>query len=154
MYERILVPVDGSATSRRGLQEAIALAKLTHARLRLLHVVDELSLSLALDPALALNLDWLGTLRKEGQRILQEAGDRVRAEGIEVDGVLVEDYQQGLAQVVARDAVGWHADLIVLGSHGRRGVGRMFLGSDAEQIVRIAPVPVLLVRAAPGAAAP
>ena len=48
---------------------------------------------------------------------------------------------------MAEQARQWPADLIVIGTHGRRGVGRMLLGSDAEQIVRTAPVPVLLVRA-------
>jgi nucleotide-binding universal stress UspA family protein len=46
-----------------------------------------------------------------------------------------------------RHAKSWGAELIVIGTHGRRGVGRILLGSDAEQTVRIAPVPVLLVRA-------
>jgi nucleotide-binding universal stress UspA family protein len=48
---------------------------------------------------------------------------------------------------VIEQAKAWGADLIVIGTHGRRGVGRLLLGSDAEQIVRMAPVPVLLVRA-------
>ena len=51
-----------------------------------------------------------------------------------------------MGETVANAARLWNADLIVVGTHGRRGVGRMLLGSGAEQIVRLAPVPVLVVR--------
>ena len=57
-----------------------------------------------------------------------------------------ERYLAAGAQVaVVEEAVEWKADLIVIGTHGRRGASRLLLGSDAEQIVRCAPVPVLLV---------
>ena len=69
MYERILVPVDGSLTSNRGLDEAIRLATLTHARLRLIHVIDELSFALAMDAYAGYAGDWLGELRANGARI-------------------------------------------------------------------------------------
>ena len=148
MYQRILVPVDGSSTAQRGLDEAIALARLTHGRVRVLHVIDELSLPAALDPALALSLNWLGSLRDAGAKVLDEAGARARAEGVEVETVAVDNFKRPLCAVVAEEAARWPADLIVLGSHGRRGTERVLLGSDAERIVRQAAVPVLLVHAA------
>ncbi|WP_331713029.1 universal stress protein [Variovorax sp. HW608] len=52
-----------------------------------------------------------------------------------------------MPELVTNEAASWPADLIVLGTHGRRGAKRLFLGSSAEQILRIAPVPILLVRA-------
>jgi nucleotide-binding universal stress UspA family protein len=61
--------------------------------------------------------------------------------------VLHDDFSIPLDARVASEARQWPADLIVLGTHGRRGVGRWLLGSDAERIARYAPVPVLLVRA-------
>lgn len=153
-YRRLLVPVDGSDASDRGLDEAIELARLTQGRLRLVHVVDELSMALALDPSLTLTADWLGRLREQGSRILQRNAERVRAARLDVETLLVDDFKRRLWSVVAAEAQAWLADVIVLGSHGRRGFERLAVGSDAEQIVRHAPVPVLLVHAAMSAAEP
>jgi nucleotide-binding universal stress UspA family protein len=144
MYQRILVPVDGSPTSDRGLEEAIQMAKLTNARLRMIHVVDELSLTLYTE---AFAGNWLDELRAGGALILEKAQALVRERGIEVDTLLVDNFSGPVDDTVASEATKWPADLIVLGTHGRRGVGRWMLGSDAERILRIAPCPVLLVRA-------
>jgi nucleotide-binding universal stress UspA family protein len=66
---------------------------------------------------------------------------------VAVDSLLVECFARRTSEIVCEQAIAWHADLIVVGTHGRRGMRRMMLGSDAEQIVREAPVPVLVVRA-------
>ena len=146
MYERILVPVDGSPTSSRGLDEAVRVAALTHASLRLIHVVDDLPLALSAD-ACSPNLgDLVALLRAGGETILRDARKQVEAAGIPVDTVLRDTFEGRVCDQVVDEATAWHADLIVLGTHGRRGPGRVLLGSDAEQILRLAPVPVLLVR--------
>lgn len=146
MYQRILVPVDGSPTSRRGLAEAIRLAKLTQARLRLLHVVDALSFSLSASGFGTASGDVFGMLRESGQAILTGAKAEVDKAGVPVDTVLYDTLEGRVCDQVVDEAIRWDADLIVLGTHGRRGVGRLVLGSDAEQVVRVSPVPVLLVR--------
>jgi len=105
MYQRILVPIDGSETSDRGLEEALRLARLDGGSVRLIHVVDPQK---------------------------------------HVPGYIT--CAARLCDVVAAQAKSWKADLIVIGSHGRRGVERALLGSDAERILRVAPVPVLLVK--------
>ena len=64
-----------------------------------------------------------------------------------VDTVLKDSFAGRVSDLVIKEAGAWPADLIVLGTHGRRGLGRLFMGSDAEAIVRSAPVPVLLLRA-------
>jgi nucleotide-binding universal stress UspA family protein len=151
MYQRILVPVDGSPTSNAGLAEAIKLAKLTGARLRLLHVVDELPFVLSAEGYAAVTSDVLALLRETGERVLQQARQQVVDSGIEVDVQLCDSLESRLSKHVAEQAEAWHADLIVLGTHGRRGVSRMLIGSDAEQVLRTAPVPVLLVRSADSA---
>ena len=79
--------------------------------------------------------------------MLQEASTQVRAAALEVETELVENYAGRVSDLIIDKAREWGAQLIVLGTHGRRGVGRMLLGSDAEQILRQSPVPVLLVRA-------
>ena len=73
----------------------------------------------------------------------------MRGRGIPVQTVMLETIAGPAADLIVRQAKRWRADLIVLGTHGRRGLRRLVLGSDAEQIVRTSPVPVLLVRARP-----
>jgi len=148
MYQRILVPIDGSPTAERGLAEAIKLGRLTGAQLRLIHVVDELSFALSASQGMTLTGDVLDMLREAGAEILAQGAASVRAAGLQVDTVLKDSFAGRVSDLVISEASAWPADLIVLGTHGRRGVGRLFLGSDAETIVRSAPVPVLLLRAA------
>ena len=143
MYQRILVPIDGSATSDRGLDESIRLAKLTGARLGLVHVVDRLIYSTGMEFDSG---DIAGILMDAGAQILAKAKARVEASGVPVETVLADSYEGRVCDVVVAQAQVWNADLVVIGTHGRRGVRRLFIGSDAEQIVRVAPVPVLLVR--------
>jgi nucleotide-binding universal stress UspA family protein len=147
MYQRILVPIDGSSTSNRGLEEAIRLAKLTQGRLRLFHVIDELSFALAMDAYAGYAGDWLKVLRENGAQILEAGRSTAQAAGVEVETVLHDSFTGSVHELVTAEAGSWPADLIVLGTHGRRGVGRVVMGSSAEHIVRYAPVPVLLVRA-------
>ena len=154
MYQRILVPLDGSATAQRGLEEATRLAKLTQGRLRVIHVIDELSFALAMDAYAGHAGDWLSVLRQDGERVLAEAKAVVEAAGVEADTVLYDRRNGQVHELVTAEAANWPADLIVLGTHGRRGVGRVVMGSSAEHILRHAPVPVLLVRAPESEAMP
>lgn len=147
MYQRILVPVDGSPTSQRGLDEAIRLAQIMKGRLRLIHVIDELSFAVAMDAYSGYAGDWLGVLREAGQRVLDDGKAVAAAAGVEVETVLCDSFHGAVHEMVTAEAAKWPADLIMIGTHGRRGVGRLLLGSSAEHILRYAPVPVLLVRA-------
>ena len=147
MYKRILVPVDGSATSAKGLDEAIRLAKLTGASLEVVNVVDDMSLAFAVDAYANYPNDVLATLRNEGQEVLDQAKERAAGEGIRADTKVLDNFGARVADLIVDEAEAAKADLIVIGTHGRRGLGRWLMGSDAEQILRLAPVPVLLVRA-------
>jgi nucleotide-binding universal stress UspA family protein len=150
MYQRILVPFDGSVTSGRGLDEAIKLAELCGASLRILHVVNELGTISGLESCAAYSAEVISLLHEGGLEILANGKARVAAAGVAVDTRLVENFSMRLSDVVAEEALVWKADVIVIGTHGRRGVRRMVLGSDAEAILRTSPVPVLLVRAPEG----
>ena len=90
--------------------------------------------------------DIASVLIDAGAKILAEAKARVEASGVTVDTFLSESFGSRVCDFVVEQAKLWNADLIVIGTHGRRGVRRLYSGSDAEQIVRTAPVPVLLVR--------
>jgi len=146
MYSKILVPVDGSPTSNRGLDEAIKLARLTSAKLKLLHAVDLVSFAVAPEAGMAATPELLTLVREGAQYILDQARARVEASGLQAETMLVDTFAGRVCDLVADEAARWGADLIVIGTHGRRGVSRLVLGSDAEQIARLAPVPVLLVR--------
>ncbi|MCC6472638.1 MAG: universal stress protein [Burkholderiales bacterium] len=154
MYKKILVPIDSSKTSARGLEEAIKLAKAEGARLFLLHVVDEF---IALQDAMGAGFyagELFEGLREGGRRLLARAEARVRARGLPVRSILVEEPAARVAEVIVAQAKKLGAQIIVLGTHGRRGVSRLVMGSDAEGVLREANVPVLLVRAPEGEAAP
>ncbi|KQT10876.1 universal stress protein [Ramlibacter sp. Leaf400] len=139
MYRRILVAVDGSDTSNKALVAALQLARDRDAQVLLLHCVDELLL-------LAAGGLGVGSAPERGSRVLEDAEAIAKAAGVRVDKRLVDMPAQRLGETVAEHARDWKADLVVIGSHGRRGLGRLLLGSGAEQILRLAPVPVLCVR--------
>jgi nucleotide-binding universal stress UspA family protein len=145
MYKRILVPVDGSATSARGLREAIRLAKDQGARVRLVHVVDESMAIGYVESGLELQ-PMIDGLVASGTRILKRASDAARKAGVRAESQLYESMAGSAAATILRDARKWRPELIVMGTHGRRGLRRVVLGSDAEHVLREATVPVLLVR--------
>jgi nucleotide-binding universal stress UspA family protein len=146
MYDRILVPVDGSPTSNLGLAEAIKLAKLTGARLLLLHAIDIAAVSVTPEASAAMPA-LFDAMRDAGNEILAKARAAAEGAGAKAETVLVDTLAGRVSDLVVDQAKKWKADLIVIGTHGRRGVSRLLIGSDAEQVVRAAPVPVLLVRA-------
>ena len=148
MYSKILVPVDGSETSARGLAEAIRLARAGGGRIRLVHVVDTMSIAMSPGGAYTLTQETLDLLKQSGQEVLAKARAAVEAAGVAVETALHDSLVSRVCDVVVDEAKSWGAELIVLGTHGRRGVRRALMGSDAEQIVRQTPVPVLLVRSA------
>lgn len=146
MYQKILVPVDGSTTSDQAIAAAIGLARSFGSQLRLVHVVEEMAYLAGYDQFGGYSGELVRVMRESGQRVLDEAVERVRREGIPVEGVLFDQFGERLAETVARDARAWDADLIVVGTHGRRGMSRALLGSGAEQIIRLAPTPTLVIR--------
>ncbi|MCE9661692.1 MAG: universal stress protein [Burkholderiales bacterium] len=146
MYKRILVPVDGSPTSMSGLGEAIRMATLAGASLRLMHVLDAWSYANGFETPAIYCEEVLPHMKQEGARILDEARECVLKAGLAVSTVLIEKVTQRVSELVVAQASEWQADVIVIGSHGRHGFDRVMMGSDAEQIVRHAQVPVLVVR--------
>ncbi|HAL37975.1 MAG TPA: universal stress protein [Polaromonas sp.] len=146
MYKRILVPVDGSETSNKALVAALQLAKDAGGRVRLVHVVEELAYLSGYEQFGGYSDELFRVMRETGTKVLNDGMAIAQAAGIEADNLLFDNLGGRLAEVVADAAKQWNADLIVVGTHGRRGVGRMLLGSGAEQIIRLAPMPVLVVR--------
>jgi len=90
--------------------------------------------------------DLLTVLAEAGEQILSDAKQVAQKSGVGAETVMHHSFTGRVCDVVIKEATDWKADLIVIGTHGRRGAGRFFLGSDAEQVLRLATVPVLLVR--------
>jgi nucleotide-binding universal stress UspA family protein len=152
MYSRILVPIDGSPTSERGLDEAIALAGRLGSTLHLLNVVDARMLIgevAVYAPPNQLLEDW----REAGDKLLADASARAMAKGVSAAGTVLCDPGLRVCDLILREARDCGAGLIVMGTHGRRGLSRLTMGSDAEMVLRESPVPVLMVRAKGGDAA-
>lgn len=145
MFNRILVPIDGSDTGKLGLDTAVRLAKEQHATLRIIHVVNE-AMVLATYEGDLYTGELINALRESGRAILRDAEKQLAGEGMVAEAALLEGRGAQAGEAIVEDAKTWQADLIVLGTHGRRGLRRVVMGSDAEHVVRATPVPVLLVR--------
>jgi nucleotide-binding universal stress UspA family protein len=144
MFKRILVPVDGSEPSTKALVAALQLAREAGGRVRVVHALDELSYVTGFE----YGVDVMGLAREQAGKVVQDAMDVAKSAGVPADSRLLEAPGQRLGDVVAQEASAWEADLVVVGTHGRRGIGRVVLGSGAEQVIRMAPVPVLVMRQA------
>jgi nucleotide-binding universal stress UspA family protein len=144
MYTRILVPLDGSESGERALQEAVALAQEGKSTLELLHVVGDYPL--LADMVSAADMPALHhAMKRRGQDLLAAATYAASVRGVKAQARIVEIDGQRVAQVIVAQACEHDCGLIVMGTHGRRGFNRLVVGSDAEQVIRTSPVPVLLV---------
>ncbi|WP_254839167.1 universal stress protein [Natronomonas marina] len=139
MYERILFPTDGSEGAEAALEHAIDHAVTYDAALHVLYVVEENV------PVLeAGDVTLLDALEAEGERILEAASERATAAGVGTVQATVgggSPYRTILEYAEDNDI-----DLIVMGTHGRRGIDRFLLGSVTEKVVRTADCPVVTVR--------
>ncbi|WP_420996021.1 universal stress protein [Cupriavidus sp. 30B13] len=145
-YKKIVVAVDGSATSDLALTEAIRLAVGGEAQVLALYVVD--NSQMLFDAAYYDPTPIQQALTESGERALAAAARRLEAEKVKYEARLVNEPTTvgDIAASINEAAAAWGADVIVIGTHGRRGVRRLVLGSVAESVIRQASVPVLLVR--------
>lgn len=146
MFKRILVPVDGSVTSNLALDAAIDLALTCGGRLRVVHALDEPLWLAAYGMYSRTGAGLHRVMCDSGDELLHKSMKRAQAAGVETDMVLLDKPGVRLSEAVAHAAKLWDADLVVLGSHGRKGFHRLVMGSGAEQVIRQAPVPVLVIR--------
>ncbi|WP_454751852.1 universal stress protein [Cupriavidus necator] len=151
MYQTILVAIDGSACADRALDEAIRLASLCEATLEIVHVVDNSYLKY--DMGYGNLADLRPDLVEGGRKLLANAEARTHAGQVVCHTQLVDEILAlgNIAMAIDAAAQRTHADLVVVGTHGRRGVRRLVMGSVAEGVVCRSKVPVLLVRASKAA---
>jgi nucleotide-binding universal stress UspA family protein len=147
MYQRILVAMDGGAASERALEQAMVIALAANAEVEVIHVVDDRSPFLDVTGLDAVRL--IEDLTTAGESVLASAASRLAAARIRhvtrlLGKPLVDD---DIAATIATEANGWRADLVAMGTHGRRGVRRLAMGSVAQGVIAQTVAPVLLVRA-------
>lgn len=151
MYKKILLASDGSPASGMALLEAAKLAREGSELMVLTVVVDPLTsfaspYGLSYDAGLVRN-----AALESGREALERTVAQLEEMGIKVQGQLLdltETASTNIAAAILEEAQAWPADVVVIGTHGRGGFKRFFLGSVAETLLRIATLPVLLVRSA------
>lgn len=149
MYKKIVIAVDGSEPSIKALEHGLTLAKALNAKAIAVTVTDP---SLFIAPGaemMQMNtgavVEELDKAKADGARhVLDHARNAAARIGLEVEGVHVPNKQT--ADGVLETAVARGADLIVMGSHGRRGLGRLLLGSQAAEVLAHSTIPVLIVK--------
>ncbi|HEX7683848.1 MAG TPA: universal stress protein [Trinickia sp.] len=146
MYKRILVPVDGSEGALRALDEALKLARLSNAQLQAVYVLEHPAQVVDVSAGFAEQTPVRDTSSETATSVLAEARERIAP--FEVDGTVraIDAYGESLAAVLTRAIDEFDADLVVMYSHGRSGIRRLFAGSVAESLLHDTTVPLLLLR--------
>lgn len=141
MYSKILIALDGSEASRSALEDGLRLAREQGAKVLLLHVYEPIVTSSTHGV-----VDLTQAMRAEGEQIAGAALGEARTAGVEARSSVVNAEGRRVASAIVDEANAAGIDLIVIGTHGRRGLEHLVLGSVAEGVARRARVPVLLIR--------
>lgn len=148
MYKHIMLPYDGSELSEKALNEGIGLAKSQNAKITLMYVVSPHHLMVGggrVIPGLKrLEQEYADNIRTEAREMLDAARQRVSAAGLACD-ILVEDGADAHRSII-EGAKRLKCDLIVMASHGRRGLEGLVVGSQTIKVLTHSTIPVLVVR--------
>lgn len=149
MFQRILVAIDDSFMTSKVIDAALSLAKSCNATLGLVHALDETMFNHS-NGADVMLPNSVGKaefrMRKGAGTFLAKAAEQVEAAGVHAELKLVESETKHISDMLSEAAHDWQADLLVVGTHGRRGVERFFIGSVAERLARKSTTSLLLVR--------
>jgi len=148
MYQRILVSTDGSALSRKAVRSAVDLAAATGAELVALHVVPRYPMSYFEGGIAALSPEEVGRMEthwaEQAEAIVGSVKDAAETAGVKAKGAIARADSVGEAVIAA--ARKHKCDLVVMASHGRRGIKRLLLGSETQHVLTHSSVPVLVLR--------
>ncbi|MBX3611222.1 MAG: universal stress protein [Hydrogenophaga sp.] len=145
VFNRILIAVSDDDLSRPALNLAIDLASDQHAQLRLVHVGELVQPQASSASELA---DIESALREEGDALLRQLVEHAASRGVQAESARLKtaSVQDSVADAIAAEAADWGADLVVSGTHARKGIVRWLAGSVSESLARASTVPVLIVR--------
>jgi len=142
VYDDILLPTDGSDAADAAVEHAIDLASRYDATLHVLYVADTTEYS-----TVTFEDDVVDPLEREGEDVVDAVVERADGRGVVAKGVVM---QGGVFETIQSYVADEGVDVVVMGTHGRRGLGRALLGSVTERVVRTSDVPVLTVRQTDG----
>lgn len=146
MFKNILVPYDGSELSKRGLANAVALAKSVGAKVTGFHVVPDINSTVRayLPEAAYMTEDYSEKAAESGQQVLKEIQDACNAAGVScTTSYVVSEF---VADEIVEAAKQHGCDLIAIASHGRTGLAKVMLGSQTQKVLAHANIPVLVLR--------
>jgi nucleotide-binding universal stress UspA family protein len=144
MFKRILVPVDGSATSLHAVDKAVAIARAFEGEVMAIYVIDPYPFTgVGTDFAYG-QAQYLSAATAEAHEAIKAAREQIEAAGVKVDTRVVEAHTPWRG--ILETATEIQADLVVMGSHGRRGLEKLVLGSVAQRVLQHATLPVMVVR--------
>jgi nucleotide-binding universal stress UspA family protein len=144
MYKHILIATDGSELAGHAVAAGLALAKALSARATAVTATEPWSAMATGEPALVFPIeDYEKAAAKNAERVLSGVSDAAKAAGVECAVVHVYDFP---AEGIVEAARAKGCDLIVMASHGRRGLSKLILGSQAARVLTLSPVPVLICR--------
>ena len=144
MFKHLLLPADGSDNARRAIEKAVAIARAFGGRVTAIYVIDPYTLSgVGADFAYG-QAEYLSAARAEAEVAMAQVTQACEQAGVAVDTALVESHSVSKGILAKAQEVG--ADLIVMGSHGKRGLEKLVLGSVTSQVLSHAHLPVLVVR--------
>lgn len=148
MYKNILVPIDGSRLSEKAAKEAVGLARVIGAKITLFHSVGDFPAPVYAESAILAAQVTAGQYRKEAVRhaeeVLAKAAKKLESSGLTIDTMHAVGDMPYHAIVTA--AAKKKCDLIIMASHGRRGLSGFLLGSETQKVLTHSKVPVLVVR--------
>jgi nucleotide-binding universal stress UspA family protein len=147
MYQRILIATDGSTLSKKAVRSGIGLAKSVGAELVAVNVIPRYPISY-FEGAITVSPDHIAKTEKKwadkGQEVVDGVCGSARAEGLKCKAVIVRS--DLVAEAILSTAKKNKCDLIVMASHGRKGIKRVLLGSETQQVLTHSEIPVLVLR--------
>ena len=145
MFKTILLPTDGSALSEKAIPTAIEFAKLTGGKIVGIYVIQPLPLTAIADGGIAIDLEtYEKQMRDAAQLHIDKIGDEARAANIAFEGVIaksVNPYEE-----IIDAAIKFNCDIILIASHGRKGLNKFFLGSETQKVLSHTTLPVMVLR--------
>jgi nucleotide-binding universal stress UspA family protein len=145
MFTTILLPTDGSTLADKAVPTAIEFAKLTGGKIIGIYVVEPLPLTAIADGGVAIDLEiYEEQMQETAQRHIDKLADAARAAGVAFEGVIarsVNPYEE-----IVKAAIKMNCDIILMASHGRKGLNKFFLGSETQKVLSHTTIPVMVLR--------
>jgi nucleotide-binding universal stress UspA family protein len=144
LFKHLLVPVDGSSTSRQSIEKAIAIAEAFKSKVTVIYVIDPYAFTGVGTDFSYGQAEYLSAATTEANAAIEAAKVAFQEHGISVTASIVEGH--AIYRGILETAESVNADLLIMGSHGRRGLEKLVLGSVTSQVLSHAHLPVLVVR--------